>query len=100
MKKAIEQRIEAHVGGKSIKVARYAKKIEWQGKDLFTIAQMEEQSNSTACPSSLRYSRGFIVILAAFSCGPRISFLAARPWPARTDAPARCRVAATLPQAT
>ncbi len=44
MKKAIEQRIEAHVGGKSIKIARYTKSIGWQGKDLFTIAQTEKKT--------------------------------------------------------
>lgn len=44
MKKAIEQRIEDNLGGKSIKIARYAGKIEWQGKDLLTIAMAENKS--------------------------------------------------------
>jgi N-acyl-D-aspartate/D-glutamate deacylase len=44
MKKAIEQQIKGHLGGKSIKIARYAKNAEWQGKDLFSIAEMEKKS--------------------------------------------------------
>jgi N-acyl-D-aspartate/D-glutamate deacylase len=44
MKSAIEQQIKGHLGGKSVKVARYAKNTSWQGKDLFSIAQMEDKS--------------------------------------------------------
>ena len=44
MRKGIEQRIEEHLGGKSVKIARYAKKVAWQGKDLFTIAEMEKKT--------------------------------------------------------
>ena len=44
MKKAIEQRLEEHLGGKSVKIARYAKKTAWQGKDLFTIAETEKKT--------------------------------------------------------
>ncbi len=44
MKKAIERSIVAHVGGKSIKIARYAKNTDWQGKDLFAIAAKEKRS--------------------------------------------------------
>src|SRR5215470_14089662 len=44
MKKAIEQEIKDHVGGKSVKIARYVKNPKWQGKDLFTIAEMEEKT--------------------------------------------------------
>jgi len=44
VKKAIEQRIADHVGGKSVKIARYAKNVKWQGKDLYTIAESEKKS--------------------------------------------------------
>jgi N-acyl-D-amino-acid deacylase len=44
MKKAIENSLEGHLGGKSIKIARYAKNPKWQGKDLFSIAQAEDKS--------------------------------------------------------
>jgi N-acyl-D-amino-acid deacylase len=44
MKKAIEQNIKAAQGGKSIKIARYLKNADWQGKDLFTIAEMEKRA--------------------------------------------------------
>lgn len=44
MKKAIELRVAEHLGGRSIKVASYAKKTNWQGKDLFTIAQEEKRT--------------------------------------------------------
>jgi N-acyl-D-amino-acid deacylase len=44
LKKAVEQRIEEHLGGKSIRIARYAKKVKWQGKDLYTIAKTEEKT--------------------------------------------------------
>lgn len=43
MKKAIEQRIGDHVGGKSLKIAQYAKNVAWQGKDLHSIAQAEKK---------------------------------------------------------
>ncbi len=41
MKKAIELRIEEHLGGKTIRIARFAKKPEWNGKDLAAIAKSE-----------------------------------------------------------
>jgi N-acyl-D-aspartate/D-glutamate deacylase len=44
MKKAIEQQIKNHLSGKSVKIARYAKNTNWQGKDLFTIAAMEKKT--------------------------------------------------------
>jgi N-acyl-D-aspartate/D-glutamate deacylase len=44
MKKAIEQQIKAHVDGKSVKIARYAKNPKWQGKDLFAIAELEDKT--------------------------------------------------------
>ena len=44
MRKAIEQNIKAAQGGRSIKIARYVKNADWQGKDLFTIAEMEKKT--------------------------------------------------------
>jgi len=44
MKKAIGERIDGALGGKAIRIARYAKNTKWQGKDLFTIGQMEKKS--------------------------------------------------------
>ena len=44
MKKAIEQHIKDHLGGKSVKIARYSKNAAWQGKDLFSIAKAENKS--------------------------------------------------------
>ncbi|MSQ94528.1 MAG: D-aminoacylase [Gemmataceae bacterium] len=44
MKKAIGQRLEEHLGGKTIKIARYAKNASWQGKDLAAIAKMESKT--------------------------------------------------------
>jgi len=44
MKHAIEQLIDDHVGGKSLKIASYAKNTAWQGKDLYAIAQAEKTS--------------------------------------------------------
>lgn len=44
LRKAIEQSIKGHLDGKSIKLARYAKNTKWQGKDLFSIAKMENTS--------------------------------------------------------
>jgi N-acyl-D-aspartate/D-glutamate deacylase len=44
MRKAIEQLIDGRDGGKSLRIATYAKKPEWQGKDLATIADMEKRS--------------------------------------------------------
>ncbi len=44
MKKAIEQSIQGHLGGKSIRIARYTKNPAWQGKDLYTIAQSEKKT--------------------------------------------------------
>jgi N-acyl-D-aspartate/D-glutamate deacylase len=44
MRKAIEQLIDGRDGGKSLRIATYAKKPQWQGKDLATIADMEKRS--------------------------------------------------------
>ncbi len=44
MKKAIADRLDGHLGGKSIKIARYVKNTSWQGKDLFTIGELEKKS--------------------------------------------------------
>ena len=44
MKKAIAASIEEHVGGKSLRIARYSKNAAWQGKDLYAIAQSEKKS--------------------------------------------------------
>ncbi|MSU78573.1 MAG: D-aminoacylase [Gemmataceae bacterium] len=44
MKKAIEQSIKGHLGGRSIRVARYSKNPAWQGKDLLAIAVSEKKS--------------------------------------------------------
>ena len=44
MKTAIAQSIEEHVGGKSLRIARYSKNVAWQGKDLYAIAQAEKKS--------------------------------------------------------
>ena len=44
MRKAIEDTIDGREGGKSLKIAGYAKRPEWQGKDLDTIATMEKKS--------------------------------------------------------
>ncbi len=44
MKKAIEQSIADHVGGKSLRIARYATNTAWQGKDLAAIAEAEKKS--------------------------------------------------------
>ena len=44
MKKAIQASIDDHVGGKSVRIARYSKNVEWQGKNLLEIAEMEKRS--------------------------------------------------------
>ncbi len=44
MKKAIEQNLVDNLGGKSIKIAQYAKNPAWQGKDIAAIAQAEKKS--------------------------------------------------------
>ena len=44
IRKAIESQIDGRKGGKSLKIARYAPKVAWQGKDLATIAEMEKKS--------------------------------------------------------
>ncbi len=44
MKKAIEQNIKGHQGGKSIRIARYVKNADWQGKDLAAIAELEKKT--------------------------------------------------------
>lgn len=43
MKKAMTQLIDRNLGGKSIRIARYAKNAKWQGKDLYTIAMSENK---------------------------------------------------------
>jgi N-acyl-D-amino-acid deacylase len=43
VRQAIQQMLEACDGGKAIRVARYAPRPEWQGKDLATIAQAEKK---------------------------------------------------------
>jgi N-acyl-D-aspartate/D-glutamate deacylase len=43
LKLAVEKSIEDHQGGKSVKIARFANKTAWQGKDLFTIARTENK---------------------------------------------------------
>jgi len=44
MTRAIELAIKDYVGGKIIKIARYAKNAKWQGKDLLAIAEAEKKS--------------------------------------------------------
>lgn len=44
MKKAISERIKGSLDGKAIKIARYTKKTDWQGKDIHAIAQIEKKS--------------------------------------------------------
>jgi N-acyl-D-amino-acid deacylase len=44
MTRAIELVIKDYVGGKIIKIARYAKNAKWQGKDLLAIAEAEKKS--------------------------------------------------------
>ncbi len=44
VRQAIEQNIRDYAGGKSLRIARYAKRTEWQGKDLATIAAEENKS--------------------------------------------------------
>ena len=43
MKKGIQERIDDHVGGKNVKIARYKPNTKWQGKDLFAVAEMEKR---------------------------------------------------------
>jgi N-acyl-D-aspartate/D-glutamate deacylase len=43
MKKAISDLLDGKQGGKSIRIAAYAPKTAWQGKDLVTIAEMEKK---------------------------------------------------------
>lgn len=43
LRKAVEDRLEGRDGGKRIRVARYAPKPAWQGKDLETIATEEKK---------------------------------------------------------
>ncbi len=40
----LERGIEQHDGGKSIRIARYAPNVAWQGKDLAAIASLEKKS--------------------------------------------------------
>jgi N-acyl-D-amino-acid deacylase len=44
MRKAIETTIDGRQGGKSLKIASYAPRPDWQGKDLDTIATGEKKS--------------------------------------------------------
>ena len=44
MKKAMENSIKGALNGQSIRIARYTKKPEWQGKDLAAIAKIEKTS--------------------------------------------------------
>ncbi len=44
MRQAIQQRIDARAGGKSLRIASYRRKPQWQGKDLATIAKQEKKS--------------------------------------------------------
>jgi N-acyl-D-amino-acid deacylase len=44
MTKAIAERIEDHLGGKSLKIASYSKNTAWQGQDLYSIAQAEKKA--------------------------------------------------------
>ncbi len=44
MRKAIEERIEGRQGGKSLRIASFAPRPEWQGKDLAAIATQEKKS--------------------------------------------------------
>jgi N-acyl-D-aspartate/D-glutamate deacylase len=44
VRRAIEEKIESHQAGKSLRIARYGPKPAWQGKDLPTIATQENKS--------------------------------------------------------
>jgi N-acyl-D-aspartate/D-glutamate deacylase len=44
LKKAVEKNIKEHLDGKSVRIARYAKKLAWQGKDLHAIAEAEKRT--------------------------------------------------------
>jgi N-acyl-D-aspartate/D-glutamate deacylase len=44
MKKGIEQLIDGRQGGKTLRIASYAPRPDWQGKDLDTIANAEKKS--------------------------------------------------------
>src|SRR5262249_9682638 len=44
MRQAIEERIEGRQGGQTLRIASYAPKREWQGKDLDAIAALTKQS--------------------------------------------------------
>jgi N-acyl-D-aspartate/D-glutamate deacylase len=44
MKKAIEALIDGREGGKTLKIATYSRRPDWQGKDLDTIAGQEKKS--------------------------------------------------------
>lgn len=43
LRKDIEELLDGRQGGKSLKVARYVPRADWQGKDLFTIAEREKK---------------------------------------------------------
>ncbi len=43
MRKAIEELIDGRQGGKSLKIASYSPRPDWQGKDLDTIAALEKR---------------------------------------------------------
>ncbi len=44
LRKAIEEKIDARQGGKSLRIASYASKPQWQGKALAAIAGLEKKS--------------------------------------------------------
>jgi N-acyl-D-aspartate/D-glutamate deacylase len=43
IRKAITQGLESRQGGKSVRIASYPKKADWQGKDLAAIAELEKR---------------------------------------------------------
>lgn len=44
MRQAIEEKIDGRKGGKSLRIASYSPRLDWQGKDLDTVAQLEKKS--------------------------------------------------------
>lgn len=43
LRKAIQDRLDGHLGGKSLRIAQYGKKPAWQGKDLEAIGRQEKR---------------------------------------------------------
>ncbi len=43
MKAAIEIKIEGRAGGKSLRIASFSPRTDWQGKDLDAISQLEKK---------------------------------------------------------